>query len=104
MGSIKVPIQKGSLNMKLLNKLWSKQKKHTIEFCEKNLDRFLTDENFSSYDQFFNTTNIQYKEYECQSRCKDCKNTPYAIVNGEVITADDSQELLEAMKRITNNE
>lgn len=88
--------------MKLLNKLLSKQKKHTVEFCEKNLDRFLTDENFANYDRFLNSTNIQYKEYECQSRCKECKKSPYAMVNGEFITADDSQELLEAMKRITN--
>lgn len=84
--------------MKLLNKLFSKDKKLTVEFCEKNLDRFLTEENFSNYNAFFNQKNINYKEYECQSRCKECKQAPYALVNGEFVTADHSDELLELIK------
>lgn len=84
--------------MKRLNQLFSKKKKLTVEFCEKNLDRFLTEENFLKYHSFFNEKNVVYKEYECQSRCKECKQSPYAIVNGEFVAADSSEELLEKLK------
>jgi uncharacterized protein YuzB (UPF0349 family) len=85
--------------MKFINQLFSKRKNVTIEFCEKNLDRFLTEENMAGYDQFLRKKNITYKEYECQSRCKECKLSPYALVDGEFIAADDSQVLLEKMKK-----
>lgn len=84
--------------MKLLTKLFSKEKKVTVEFCEKNLDRFLTEETFPNYNAFFQQKNVQYKEYECQSRCKECKQSPYAIVNGEFVSADNSDELLAKLK------
>ncbi|MGR3762711.1 DUF1450 domain-containing protein [Rossellomorea sp. NS-SX7] len=85
--------------MNLINQLFSKRKKATIEFCEKNLDRFLTEENMSEYNQFLSQKNITYKEYECQSRCKECKLSPYALVNGEFTPAENSKELLEKMKK-----
>ncbi|WP_254871015.1 DUF1450 domain-containing protein [Bacillus sp. Marseille-Q1617] len=85
--------------MKFINQLFSKRKNVTIEFCEKNLDRFLTDENMSAYNQFLSKKNVTYKEYECQSRCKECKQSPYALVDGEFTAAKDSQELLEKMKK-----
>jgi len=84
--------------VKRLNQLFSKKKKLTVEFCEKNLDRFLTEENFPKYHSFFNEKNVVYKEYECQSRCKECKKSPYTIVNGEFVAADSSEELLEKLK------
>lgn len=84
--------------MKLLTKLFSKEKKVTVEFCEKNLDRFLTEETFPKYNAFFQQKNVQYKEYECQSRCKECKQSPYALVNGEFVSADNSDELLVKLK------
>lgn len=87
--------------LKILTKLFSKEKKLTVELCEKNLDRFLTEENFPKYNAFFNQKNVQYKEYECQSRCKECKIAPYAIVNGEFVTAVNSDELLEKMKSLS---
>lgn len=86
--------------MKLLNKLFSKEKKLTVEFCEKNLDRFLTEENFSNYNTFFNQKNVTYKEYQCQSKCKECRLSPYAIVNGEFVKAENSDELLEKLKSL----
>lgn len=90
---------KDVVSVKLLNKLFSKNKKLTVEFCEKNLDRFLTEENFPKYNTFFNEKNVEYKEYECQSRCKECKQAPYAIVNGEFVTAENSEQLLEKLKK-----
>jgi uncharacterized protein YuzB (UPF0349 family) len=41
--------------------------------------------------------NVTYKEYECQSRCKECRMSPYAVVNGEYVVAEDSGELLKKM-------
>jgi uncharacterized protein YuzB (UPF0349 family) len=85
--------------VKFINQLFSKRKNVTIEFCEKNLDRFLTEENMSQYNHFLSKKNVNYKEYECQSRCKECKKSPYALVDGEFTAAQDSQALLGKMKK-----
>lgn len=90
--------------MKLFKKLLNKQNKITIEFCQNNLDRFLTEENFSDYNTFLNAKNITYKEYECQSRCKECKQSPYAIINDQFVAAENSSELLDALKRIAREQ
>ncbi|MED3553368.1 DUF1450 domain-containing protein [Cytobacillus praedii] len=89
--------------MKRLSKLFSKQKKIQIDFCEKNLDRFLNEENSSDYERFLNQNHIQYKEYSCQSKCEQCKKSPYAIVDGEFIAAENSDELLVRLKHIASN-
>jgi uncharacterized protein YuzB (UPF0349 family) len=89
--------------VKFINQLFSKRKNVTIEFCEKNLDRFLTEENMSEYNQFLSRKNVIYKEYECQSRCKECKKSPYALVDGEFTAAEDSKALLEKMKKVTDH-
>ena len=82
----------------MINRLFSRQKKITIEMCENNLERFLKEENFSDYNTFFTQKKIDYKEYQCLSKCKECKMSPYALVNGEYISAKDSVELLEKLK------
>lgn len=84
--------------MSLLSKLFHKEKKLHIDFCEKNLDRFLTKELFPAYQAFFQKKNIVYKEYQCQSKCEECKLTPYAIVNGEMVKAENSEALLTKLK------
>ncbi|MBN6886958.1 uncharacterized protein YuzB (UPF0349 family) [Cytobacillus horneckiae] len=86
--------------MSLLKKLFSKEKQLMIEFCEKNLDRFYSENDFSEFGPFLNSKGVQYKQYECQSKCKDCKKAPYALVNGEFIQADSPAELLEKVKEI----
>ncbi len=88
--------------MKLFNKLFSKQSKIKIEFCQKNLDRFLAEENYSEYDTFLQSKYIDYKEYECQSHCKECKQAPYAVVDGQLISRENSKELLEALQQMTD--
>jgi uncharacterized protein YuzB (UPF0349 family) len=85
-------------SVKLLNKLFAKEKKLTVEFCEKNLDRFLTEKDMPKYNEFFTHKNVTYKEYECQSRCKECKKSPYALINGEFVAAESSEELLEKLQ------
>ncbi|CAM3768164.1 DUF1450 domain-containing protein [Cytobacillus oceanisediminis] len=84
--------------MKLINKLFSKQKQVTVEFCQRNLDAFLKEEDFSEYKRFLNLENINYKEYECQSKCKECKHSPYAVMDGDFIAAENSGELLAKLK------
>ncbi|WP_258309438.1 DUF1450 domain-containing protein [Cytobacillus oceanisediminis] len=84
--------------VKLINKLFSKQKPVNIEFCQRNLDEFLKEENFYDYNLFLNQKNINCKEYECQSKCKECKQTPYAVVDGDFIAADNPVELLAKLK------
>ncbi len=86
--------------MSLFAKLFAKEKKIQIDFCEKNLDRFITAEYFPEYEAFFNQKNVTYKEYHCQSKCKECKMSPYAIVNGEFIASDDAAELLDKLKQL----
>lgn len=84
--------------MNFISKLFTKDKKLKIDFCEKNLDRFLPEELQNEYSAFLGKKNIEYKEYNCQSRCEECKIYPYAIVNGEFIAAGDSAELLKKLK------
>ncbi|ALC91273.1 hypothetical protein AM500_16845 [Bacillus sp. FJAT-18017] len=90
--------------MKLFSALFPKQKKVKVEFCEKNLDRFLTEENFAGYQSFMSRKNVFYKEYECQSLCKECKLSPYALVDGDFISAGSSGELLERLKKLAEDE
>ncbi|MBO0997752.1 DUF1450 domain-containing protein [Bacillus sp. SD075] len=78
----------------LLSKMFSKKAKIQIEFCQNNLDRFLNEQTGADYGQFLSDPRIQYKEYECLSECKLCMKTPYAKVNGRIISSEDSQDLL----------
>lgn len=84
--------------MNMLKKLLSSKRKVRVEFCQKNLDRFLTEKNFAEYNAFSNQKEIIYREYECQSRCKECKQSPYALVDGQFIEAENSEELLKKLK------
>lgn len=86
--------------MNFLTKIFAKEKKLKIDFCEKNLDRFLTEDLQNDYSTFLSKKNIEYKEYNCQSRCEECKISPYAIVNGEFIAAEDSVQLLKKLKHL----
>ena len=90
--------------MNLVTRLLSKNKKIQIDFCQKNLYIFLTEKSFSSYDSFLSRKDILYKEYDCQSRCEECKKSPYAIVNGEFISAESSAELLEKLKQLASKQ
>jgi uncharacterized protein YuzB (UPF0349 family) len=85
-------------NINFITKLFAKETKLKIDFCEKNLDRFLPEGLQNEYSVFLGKKNIEFKEYKCQSRCEDCKISPYAIVNGEFIAAEDSAQLLEKLK------
>jgi uncharacterized protein YuzB (UPF0349 family) len=87
----------GMFNMNFITNFFKKEKKLKIDFCEKNLDRFLTEDLQNDYNTFLSKKNIEYREYHCQSRCEECKKSPYAIVNGEFIAAEDSGKLLKKL-------
>ena len=88
--------------MNFITKLFSKEKKLKIDFCEKNLDRFLSEDLQDEYSAFLSKKNIEYKEYHCQSRCEECKKSPYAIVNGEFIVADDFSTIIKEIQTTRN--
>lgn len=83
--------------MNVIQKLFSKQKKAKIEFCQRNLEQFLQEENHAAYNEFLSGKNVVYKEFECQSKCKECRMSLYAMVNGDFVTAENSDELLKKM-------
>jgi uncharacterized protein YuzB (UPF0349 family) len=85
-----------------MKRLFSKmaKKKRKVEFCQKNLDRFLKEEDVPFYEEFFNNPTISYNEYQCQNKCGICKKHSYAMVNGQMILADSTKELLEKLKEI----
>nr|WP_163103441.1 DUF1450 domain-containing protein [Peribacillus alkalitolerans] len=87
--------------MFIIKNLLTRKKKIQIDFCETNLDRYLTKNNFLEFQSFLNQKHVQYNEYACQSRCKECQKSPYAIVDGKILVAESSTELLEKLKTYT---
>jgi len=81
-----------------LSKLFSSKKKLKVEFCQNNLDRFVDEHSFPLYEEFFSSNTVEYKEYECLSECKTCKQSPYAKVDGQILTADTAGDLLDKLK------
>lgn len=86
----------------LLQKLFSTKKRTQIKFCQKNLDRHLNDEMTNTFSEFLQHPQIQYKEYECLSKCSFCKQSAYAIVNGKYIEAANMNDLLQHLKSEIN--
>jgi len=86
----------------LLQKIFQKRKKVSIEFCERNLDQFLDEESMALFQEFFNEGQVTMKEYSCLSQCELCKENPYAKINGEIIKAENSKELIRQLKGWVN--
>ncbi|WP_456271160.1 DUF1450 domain-containing protein [Bacillus sp. AK031] len=85
--------------MNLIAKLFPKKRSITVELCSKNLDRFLKEEDESRFGAVFNQNGVYYKEYKCQNHCKICKSSPYGMINGELITAEDCRELVSKIEQ-----
>ncbi|WP_198512614.1 DUF1450 domain-containing protein [Bacillus sp. mrc49] len=81
-----------------LSKMFTKKEKIQIEFCQNNLDRFTNEQTIAEYGKFLANPRIQYKEYECLSECKLCKETSYAKVNGQIMRGKDSHDLLDQLQ------
>ncbi|MHA0856688.1 YuzB family protein [Paenibacillus sp. CMAA1364] len=65
-----------------------------IEFCTNNL-HFGTDEVMELLE-----ANLDYDvvEYGCLSNCGQCYLMPYAMVNGEILSSDSADELLNMIR------
>ncbi len=83
-----------------LSKMFITKDKIQIEFCQNNLDRFLTEQTIAEYGKLLATPRIQHKEYECLSECKLCKETAYAKVNGRIMRGKDSLDLLHQLQEV----
>lgn len=92
--------------MSLLTKFFPKKKSIEIEFCQKNLDRFLEESLIKQFQEILNTPKVQYKEFECLSHCNLCKKKPYAIVNGDIVSCDRIEDLISqiAQMKMDNNQ
>lgn len=79
-------------------KLFPTKKRIQVAFCQKNLDRHLDEELTRAFSEFLQHPHIQYKEYECLSKCESCLKSVYAIVNGKYIEFDNMNDLLQYLK------
>lgn len=50
-----------------------------------------------AYDVLLERDDIDIEESGCTSHCEICEQGIFAIVNGEIITADDAAALIEAI-------
>ncbi|MGX9135718.1 YuzB family protein [Rummeliibacillus sp. JY-2-4R] len=60
-----------------------------VEFCVSNL----ANGSQETYEVLEKDPNIDVLEYGCLSYCTRCSNTLYALVNGELVEANSSEEL-----------
>ena len=70
-----------------------------IEFCVSNMAQGSSD----AYDELQNRTDIEVEEYGCTSNYELCVEHLFAIVDGEVVIAQDSKSLLTSIEEEINN-
>lgn len=76
------------------------QMKNRVEFCMTNLSLGAAD----ACDVLMERADIDIEESGCTSHCEVCEQGIFAIVNGEVITADNADTLVQAIdEEIRNN-
>jgi len=69
-----------------------------VSICQSNLEQHFSEDTFSLLGEVLNQPGVETEEYLCQSHCKVCKTSPYAIVNGEMIVGETGEDLLEKIK------
>lgn len=62
-----------------------------IDICISNVAQHGDD----IYEAFENKDNVQLIEYGCTSNCEVCDCHAFAVVNGEIVQADDQQQLIQ---------
>ena len=68
-----------------------KAMKPIIEFCISNLASGAQE----ALEKLEKDPNLDIIEYGCLSYCGKCASTLFALVNGEVVTGDDPEQLVE---------
>ncbi|MGE7114196.1 DUF1450 domain-containing protein [Lysinibacillus sp. NPDC047702] len=69
------------------------QLKNRVEFCMTNLSLGAAD----AYDVLAERSDIEIEESGCTSHCEICEQGIFAIVNGEIKTAEDADALVQAI-------
>ena len=87
--------ERSDMMKNLLSKVFiKKERKSRLNFVKIILTASLMNKQLPIMVNSYANPRIQYKEYECLSECKLCKKTPYAKVNGQIMSGEDSQDLL----------
>ena len=68
-----------------------------IQFCENNF-QYGTEEVKARLMEEFEETDIEV--FPCLAMCEECAEGPYAIVNDEVIQAENAEELFQKLRNI----
>ncbi len=64
-----------------------------IEFCISNLANGAQE----AFEQLERDPSLDVLEYGCLSYCTKCSESLYALVNGDIVEADTSEELVKAI-------
>ncbi|MGN7476591.1 DUF1450 domain-containing protein [Solibacillus silvestris] len=69
--------------------------KNQVEFCMTNLSLGAAD----AYDVLIERDDVDITESGCTSNCEICECHIFAIVNGDLIKAEDADELLQKVEK-----
>ena len=72
-----------------------KELKNQVEFCITNISLDAAD----VYDVLIERDDVEITESGCTSNCEICECQLFAIVNGEIIQRDTTQQLLKAVEK-----
>lgn len=68
--------------------------KNQLEFCMTNLSLGSAD----AYDVLMQREDVEIMESGCTSNCEICECHLFAIVNGEIVQAEDAEELVKMVE------
>lgn len=88
----------------LINRLFTKTKPVDIKFCEKNLDRHLTEEAQAELMKLSTKGKINIKEYECLSHCERCRKTFYALIDGQYVEGEPLEVVHKIQEKTQKNQ
>ena len=69
--------------------------KNQVEFCMTNLSLGAAD----VYDGLIERNDVEITESGCTSNCEICEANLFAIVNGDIIKAEDAEQLLALVEK-----
>ena len=73
----------------------TKELKNQVEFCMTNLSLGSAD----VYDVLVEREDVEITESGCTSNCEICEANLFAIVNGDMIKAEDAEQLLDLVEK-----
>ncbi|MCD8500458.1 MAG: YuzB family protein [Bacillaceae bacterium] len=70
-----------------------------IEFCASNL----ADGAQKAYETLEKDLNLDVVDYGCLSLCGKCARSPFALVNGELVIGEDSNDLVKKVYKFLDD-